>query len=235
MNSLIIAAAFTLGIASSLHCLGMCGPLVMAVPFPHLKNRVLSKSLYFVGKALAYVFLGAIIGTLGLKAIWGNAQQYVAVFSGIILVLFTLLPFFQVKLKVSPIQRKLANVLHRMQDAPKDRYFFQLGFLNGLLPCGMVYIALTTALAAGNPIDGSLAMFSFGLGTTPVLWGLTLFKHKMSIRLRGKLKPIQITISFLVGVLLIFRGLGLGIPYISPAVATSGSAKVSCCAASESK
>lgn len=229
MDFLIIATAFSLGIASSLHCLGMCGPLVMAVPFPKLKNREVTKVLYFMGKALAYVVLGALIGILGLKSIWGNAQQYVSIFSGVLLILLSLLPFLKQNIKFGIVQSRLTFVLQNMQVQPKARYFLQLGFLNGLLPCGMVYIALTTALASGSPLNGSLAMLAFGLGTTPVLWGVTLFKQKLGLHLRAKLKQVQLVLSLAVGLLLVLRGLGLGIPYISPTVASTEQGKISCC------
>ncbi len=229
MNTLIFTSSFLLGIGSSLHCLGMCGPLMMAVPFPESGAGRSFKVLYFLGKALAYGVLGALIGLLGLRAIWGEAQQYVAIAAGVLIILMVLFPLLKPKTLKFPFQKTFTQVFNRMKEQPRWWHFVQLGFLNGLLPCGMVYIALTAALASGSPFEGFIAMMLFGIGTSPVLWLVAVMKGKISFSLRQKLKPVSIGISLVVGLLLVARGLNLGIPYISPKMNTANVEQQSCC------
>lgn len=229
MNTVVLVSSLLLGLASSLHCLGMCGPLIMAVPFPVKSRAWTYKLFYFLGKSLAYGSLGAIIGSLGLKAIWGDAQRYVSIISGILIVLLLLLPLLRKTRLKFPFQKTFARVFNRIQDNPRWFHFIQLGFLNGLLPCGMVYIALTAALASGGPFQGFIAMMLFGTGTSVVLWIVALLKGKLSWNLRQKLKPVSLGFSILVGGLLIARGLNLGIPYISPKMDTVKMQQASCC------
>lgn len=233
MNTLIYISSFVLGIGSSLHCLGMCGPLMMAVPFPEGK-RVAAwfKLSYFIGKALAYGSLGAIIGLLGLRSVWGEAQQYISIVAGVLVLLMVLFPIFKPKAIRFPFANVFRKVMGQIQSRPQMHHFLQLGFLNGLLPCGMVYIALTAALASGGPQDGFVAMMFFGMGTAPVLWIMVLVKGKLSWNVRQKLKPLSLGLSVLVGLLLVVRGLNLGIPYISPKMNTSQAVVQSCCASS---
>ncbi|RYD99586.1 MAG: sulfite exporter TauE/SafE family protein [Sphingobacteriales bacterium] len=231
MNTVVWISSLLLGLASSLHCLGMCGPLIMAVPFPVKSKNRTYKLFYFLGKALAYGSLGAIIGALGLKAIWGEAQRYVSILSGILIMLLVLLPMMRATRLQFPFQKTFARVFNRIQEHPRWFHFMQLGFLNGLLPCGMVYIALTAALASGSPLNGFVAMMLFGAGTSVVLWGVALLKGKLSGQLRQKLKPVSTGFSILVGGLLIARGLNLGIPYISPEMNTVKMQQASCCGA----
>lgn len=216
MDLIVIGSAFLLGLGSSLHCLGMCGPLVMAVPFPRDKQNFLSKLVYFIGKAFAYGFLGALIGFFGIKAIWGEIQQYLSIISGVLIILMALFPFIIPKNSKYPFQKIFQKTFQQIKNQPKWWHFLQLGMLNGFLPCGMVYMALTVAFASGSSFNGFLAMLAFGIGTTPILWAVTLVRDKITASLRQKLKPITLVIAFLIGGLLILRGLNLGIPYISP-------------------
>lgn len=233
MNTVILLSSLLLGIGSSLHCLGMCGPLIMAVPFPVKEKAGWYKLFYFLGKSLAYGSLGAVIGVLGLKAIWGEAQRYVSILSGVLILILVLLPMLRARRIKFPFQKAFAHVFKRMQEKPRVIHFIQLGFLNGLLPCGMVYIALTAALASGGPLQGFVAMMLFGTGTSLILWIVALLKGKLSGNLRQKLKPLSIGFSILVGGLLIARGLNMGIPYISPKMNTVNLQEQSCCSPKE--
>lgn len=228
MNTFVLASSFLLGIGSSLHCLGMCGPLMVAVPFPGIDPGRSFKVLYFLGKALAYGVLGVMVGLLGLRAIWGEAQQYVSIAAGIMIVLMVLFPLLKPKAIKFPFQRTFKQVFNRMKDRPRWWHFAQLGFLNGLLPCGMVYIALTAALAGGGPLQGFVAMMLFGIGTSPLLWIVAVMKGRISFSIRQKLKPLSVGSSLLVGLLLMVRGSDMGIPYISPKMDTA-KAEWSCC------
>lgn len=213
MNLAIYLSAFLLGLGGSLHCLGMCGPLVMAVPYPGKKNKTLKMITYLTGKALAYASLGLIMGILGAGLYLLNWQQAVSIVSGLLIILITIFPLLKPSLGRFPLKNTMVKLLKNLKENPKWYYYVGLGFLNGLLPCGMVYVALTTAIVAGNPLSGALAMFLFGVGTMPILLAVKLFKS----RIQGqKLKYVTITISIFVGLLLVLRGMNLGIPYVSP-------------------
>lgn len=220
MDFVFFGSMFLLGLGGSLHCLGMCGPLVMAVPFPKSKETAGTKLLYFFGKALAYGILGIVVGTLGLKAIWGDSQRYISVSAGILVILMVIFPLIKPRLGKFQFQKTFQSIFKKIKENPKWYHFFQLGFLNGLLPCGMVYMALAAALASGSPVKGFFAMLFFGAGTTPILWVIAVLKASVKFDLKKKLKPITVSLSILVGLLLILRGLNLGIPYISPKMDT---------------
>lgn len=221
MDWLLFGSMFLLGLGGSLHCLGMCGPLVMAVPFPKNKQTSGAKFLYFFGKSFAYGILGILVGMLGLKAIWGESQRFISILAGVLILLMVIFPLLKPRIGKFPFQKQFRSVFNQIKENPKWHHFFQLGFINGLLPCGMVYMALAAALASGGPVKGFFAMMIFGFGTTPILWALAVLKTNVKFDLKKKLKPITVLLSIMVGLLLILRGLNLGIPYISPQMDTS--------------
>ena len=93
-----------------------------------------------------------------------------------------------------------------------------LGMLNGLLPCGLVYVALAGAVSRGGIGDGVIYMALFGLGTTPMMLGIGLSGRALPLALRVRLRSAIPVGVCLLGGLLILRGMGLGIPYVSPAL-----------------
>lgn len=226
MDFIFLGSMFLLGLGGSMHCLGMCGPLVMAVPFPKSRETVLTQFLYFLGKALAYGLLGILIGFLGLKSIWGESQRYLSLIAGVLIILMTVFPLIKPKIGKFKFQKNFQNIFKKIKEQPRWHHFLQLGFLNGLLPCGMVYMALAATLASGDPLNGFLGMLAFGFGTAPILWVLAVLKTNLKFDLKKKLKPLTVFLSILVGILLILRGLNLGIPFISPKMDTSQEMKM---------
>jgi len=103
--------------------------------------------------------------------------------------------------------------------------FFASGLLNGLLPCGMVYIALIASLALQSPIEGALYMMFFGIGTIPMLIGVMLTGKMLSLPIRSKLTNAMPYVAMFIGILFIVRGLGLGIHYVSPKLPNFGDGK----------
>src|SRR5581483_11013469 len=96
---------------------------------------------------------------------------------------------------------------------------FAFGLLNGLLPCGLVYVACAGAVASGSLISAISYMAGFGLGTVPMMFGIstvgTLFHQGLRMRFQ---KMIPVFLMVVAG-LLILRGMALGIPFISPQLA----------------
>jgi len=229
MNALWFA--FTLGLAGSLHCLGMCGPLALALPAPRDASRfvrALGRLLYNLGRTLTYAFMGLFAGLLGHALQLGGLQQIVSILLGMLLIATLFLntrhmPEWVLKRFYRPVQRGLGKLLHRHGKFG----LLQVGLLNGLLPCGLVYAALAGAALQSGALRGALYMGIFGLGTIPMMFAISMGGLTLrSPRFKPVLQYLVPALTLTAGVLLILRGLSLGIPYISPDLSTPGA----CCA-----
>lgn len=221
--------AFLLGLVGSAHCAGMCGPLALALPATG-SNRgtfLAGRLLYNVGRIVTYTLLGAVFGLLGEGFALAGLQRWVSLLGGLVILLGLIassrfapgLPILRV---VGWLRSKLGRLL-------KERSFtanFAFGLLNGLLPCGLVYVAALGAAALGDWLLGLAFMAAFGLGTVPMLLALGLAGPRLQWLLRGKVERLVPATMALAAVLLLLRGMGLGIPYLSPDLA-SGHAQ--CC------
>lgn len=182
---------------------------------------------FYLAKASAYGLLGGIMGSFGKVVVLMEWQQVLSVIVGLFILIMSLLPALR-HLRVRFLFQKQFGALHaHIQKKPRLRYFLALGFLNGLLPCGMVYVALATAALAGGISGGAFAMLLFGIGTTPALILLVCFKQRLSGKWRTRLLPLSSIVSVVIGILLILRGLNLGVPLISPQTTETGATQ--CC------
>jgi uncharacterized protein len=227
MNTLILTG-FTLGLLSSFHCVGMCGPIALSIPvhqFAEWKKN-LGVLLYNLGRTITYGLLGLIVGLIGQSLYLAKFQQYFSIIVGVIILLFILNNYWKLKLHfnnsiqfnfIKFLQTKLASLLKKR----KVQHLFLIGIINGLLPCGMVYLALTAAAATGTTANSLFFMLAFGLGTAPLMYAFIslgkFFSNSYRIYFQ-KSVPIMLT---LMAVLLIVRGLNLGIPYLSPQIEVS--------------
>lgn len=225
----MIWTAFLLGFLGSFHCLGMCGPIALAVSAkdrsPFLKNKI----IYNLGRTLTYALLGGLIGLVGFSFSLAGIQQWISILMG---ALILLMAFFYKQSERWITQSGLFGSLHQLKSSlgshlkrGGSQAFFVSGFLNGLLPCGMVYIALIASLALQSPMQGALYMLFFGVGTIPMLIGVMLTGKIMSISLRNRLTKAMPYVAMFIGILFIVRGLGLGIHYISPKLPSFGDGK----------
>lgn len=219
----MIYAAFILGLVGNIHCFGMCGPIALALPIHHLspRRRFLATLVYSLGRVLTYVVLGVLIGLIGTGFSLSGWQTSLTIFSGVVLILMVLIPRgFSVGGKITTSFQKLISPLRNQMvvllKSGNSNALFILGMLNGLLPCGMVYAALALTLSATSIPESALTMAAFGMGTTPVLGVLMyqsgLFKKKLGKGVRF-LVPLSV---FILGSILVLRGLSLDIPYLSP-------------------
>ncbi len=217
--------ALVLGLLGSLHCLGMCGPIAFMLPLDRTNapKKLFQLFVYHFGRMLSYAILGLLFGYVGKGLYLFGMQQKLSIIIGGIMILLVILPSRHLK-KYSitkPIYGLLVKVKSRLGKELKKRTpdtFLTIGFLNGFLPCGLVYMALLGAVALGNPWQGSLYMMLFGLGTVPLMTSAVLFSSLLkggAKRMAQKMIPVLVV---LIGALFIFRGLGLGIPYVSPKV-----------------
>ncbi len=215
--SSLVASALLLGLGGSLHCLGMCGPLVLRLHHGDIGAGHLQTLAYHVFRALTYGVMGLLVGLLGQGLYLMDVQQYLSILAGVVMLLILLRPDLQFKWIPKAVRDFNARNYKRFLQLPAYIKFPALGMLNALLPCGLVYTALGVALvSAQTPLLGFLFMFLFGLGTLPALWALSMLGTRLDARkIRGARWLLQ-GFTVLVAVLLILRGLNLGIKYISP-------------------
>ncbi|MCY1632849.1 hypothetical protein DF185_12620 [Marinifilum breve] len=220
---MVYISALTLGLLGSFHCVGMCGPIALAIP---LKTdswlaRIFGGVLYNLGRAITYAVMGAVFGLLGRGLVMSGFQQWVSIIMGAIMILSVITPSiyknrFNADKGVFSFVGKLKMSLGKLFAQRSYSSLLMIGLLNGLLPCGLVYFAIAGAIATGSSASGSLFMFIFGLGTLPMLLAISLIGNMITLELRKKItKLIPYAIVF-IGVLFILRGLSLGIPYLSP-------------------
>ncbi len=214
--------AFVLGLVGSLHCAGMCGPLALALPTAGSTTRsfVLGRLAYNLGRVVTYCLLGLFFGLLGKSLVLAGVQRWVSIALGVTLILGLL-----VSRKLSvwfPVARLVAQLKSRMAVLLRRRSIESLallGLLNGLLPCGLVYVACAGATATGGILSGAGYMILFGAGTVPMMLAISLSRKLVPIGLRLKLlRAVPVSVALLAA-LLILRGLSLGIPYVSPDLA----------------
>lgn len=228
--------AFAIGALGSFHCIGMCGPIALALPLQKNTNarRLLGSLLYNSGRIATYALIGALFGLLGQSFVMAGFQQTISVALGILVILAVALPAAFVH-KLSPnhlISKGIAKVKMRMQKLFAIRSYpslFFIGSLNGLLPCGMVYLGIAGATAMGNPAQGAAYMLLFGLGTWPVMLLVTFFGQWINIGIRNKIRAALPVMVVLMGLIFILRGLSLDIPFVSPDISAKHHAGIEIC------
>ena len=217
-------SGFILGLLGSFHCIGMCGPIAFLLPVDRSNSlkkfsQVLS---YHIGRLITYGIIGLIFGMIGKSLYIFGLQQQLSIIIGTIMIVAVLIPTHLTnKLKpFQPIYRIISKVKSALGNALKKKTtdtFLTIGFLNGFLPCGLVYMAVFASLATGQAVMGSLYMVLFGLGTIPLMTAAVYIGKFLNARVKQKIQKAIPVFVIIIGVLFILRGLGLGIPYISPA------------------
>ncbi len=218
-----IVEGFILGFLGSLHCVGMCGPLALALPLPthSVAQKATGAVLYNVGRAVTYGILGLIFGLVGAGLKLSGIQQWVSIACGVIMILSVVLPGV-IKLpkstnKVSTsiyttLKKKIGDSLNRKRLGN----LLIIGILNGFLPCGLVYVAISRAVTSNTISDSVLFMVFFGLGTLPLMFAVAYFANIIKSRFLHQLRKAIPVFIIILGILFILRGMNLGIPYISP-------------------
>ena len=219
----MLFTAFIFGLISSFHCIGMCGPIAMMLPVDRTNQakKVTQIITYHIGRLFAYATIGFVFGMLGKGFLLAGMQQKMSVFIGITMILIILIPEKVVANYnfSKPIFKVISNIKTALGSQFKNKSYkslFTIGLLNGLLPCGMVYVALFGAIAMQSPVLGILYMVLFGLGTVPLMSSIVYLNSFLTITIRNKIQKAIPYVAVFLGVVFILRGLGLGIPYISP-------------------
>lgn len=216
----LIWTAFLLGLVGSLHCAVMCGPLIVAVSSAGASGSSFSTSrfVYNFGRIATYAAIGLLSGAVGKTFVLAGIQRWLSLGAGAVILLGLLLSTrFTLKTPFAKAVVKLKSVFARLLQQRTLASQFLLGALNGLLPCGLVYIAAAGAATTLSPAGGALHMAAFGAGTLPMMFGLGAASDQLRfIALRFQ-KSIPICVM-LVAILLLLRGMALGIPYLSPSL-----------------
>ncbi len=220
--------AFLLGLAGSLHCAAMCGPLVLALAKARVRPMTVREAtgrlFYHLGRVASYCLLGLALGFLGRVFIPAGFQGWLSIALGVGL-LASVLAGARVSL-TAPIGKwvvLLRNGMRGLLDRNSLSAQAVMGGLNGLLPCGLVYIAAAGATATGHPVSGAIYMVCFGLGTWPMMLSIHLAGQGVPLPFRFPMGRIPRAAVLVMAGLLILRGLELGIPFVSPNLSAAGS------------
>ncbi|MFY0674314.1 MAG: sulfite exporter TauE/SafE family protein [Bacteroidia bacterium] len=217
----MIWSAFLLGFLGSAHCVVMCAPIMLSIKWKGITSlKILqNKAIYQIGRISTYILIGLLFYYLGRSFALANFQKGLSITIGSILLIWVLLTFFQIN-SLNTILLKLFTWLKKIF-APIVNIkgpvgSFSSGMLNGLLPCGLVYVAAFASVVQPSAIESIQYMSAFGVGTLPVIIAAIGGAHLAGNKLKlaaNKLTPFFITI---LGLYFITRGLELNIPYLSP-------------------
>ena len=218
-------AGFGIGFAGSFHCIGMCGPLAIAMPWYSGEGYALKVLRYHLGRTLTYVVLGQCFGIIGNAFYIAGYQQLLSIALGVLILYISLNKILSGKIPIFKLSfpEKLniaSSTLFRNHNLMNKPFLF--GMINGLLPCGLIYLAVATAMTTGNLWSSVMVMAAFGFGTMPLFSVFLLGINKVSFSIRNKINKTMPYLVLLTSILLILRGLNLGIQYVSPKLNVEG-------------
>jgi len=219
----MLYTAFIFGLLSSLHCVGMCGPIAMMLPVDqnNQAKKVSQIITYHLGRLFSYATIGFIFGLVGKGFFMAGIQQQLSIIIGVLIILVIVIPErsfsnYNFSKPVFKLISKMKTTLGSQFKNKSYRSLFTIGVLNGFLPCGMVYVALFGAIAMQSVSLGILYMLLFGLGTIPLMSLVVVINSFLTIQVRNKIRKTIPYFGVAIGMLFIIRGLGMGIPYVSP-------------------
>lgn len=214
-------SAFLIGLAGSVHCVGMCGPLALAIPGASKDKGFtffLRTIAYQISRISGYGVLGLIVGFFSQGMQFTGVQPYFSLLSGILLLFlgfFGIIPEVNAFSKYPIIQHFQVKINRIIGTVMTNEHFstpFVLGFLNAMLPCGMIYIALGTGLSSGNMSEAALYLISFGLGTLPLMFMVSLSGQFLSLQMRRSWQKAIPIIFMISGIILIYKGMNIALP-----------------------
>ncbi|WOD42419.1 sulfite exporter TauE/SafE family protein [Hwangdonia lutea] len=220
-------SALILGLLGSFHCIGMCGPIAFMLPVDRSNStkKVIQISVYHFGRLLAYSLIGLVFGLVGKSLYIFGLQQQLSIVIGVLMIVVVLIPvqYFNKYNFSKPIYQLISKVKTALGKALKKKTtdtFLTIGFLNGFLPCGLVYMAVFASITTAHAFQGSLYMMLFGLGTIPLMTSAIYLGKFLNTTIKQRIQKAIPVFVVVIGLLFIVRGLGLGIPYLSPAPIT---------------
>ncbi len=212
--------AFMLGLLGSTHCVGMCGPIAIALPTLNMYDRLkiwLSSLLYNTGRIISYGLLGLLFGIVGQTIAISGFQKGITIGIGVLLLLTGL---FSISIEDKLLRISFLKKCYTYIQASIGRQFRKnglksyllVGFFNGFLPCGMVYMAVAGALVSSQVINGMLFMVFFGLGTLPLMMALTLSRNLIPVKVKSALRKIAPLVIISFGIFILLRGINVELP-----------------------
>ena len=232
----IFTIAFVLGITGSLHCIGMCGPIALTIPISttSIFSKIVGAFIYNLGRVITYTFLGLIFGIIGKTFSLFGLQQALSIVVGVLILVW----IFKLKLLqnvfskinfIDTLLHTLRSKISKLFSTHSNTSLLYIGVLNGLLPCGLVYLAIAGAVTSANIFNSMFFMAAFGLGTLPLMLAVTILGSQIKFSFRNKLKAIYPYLMGLMACILILRGLGLGVPFLSPKLIMEKKEIKGCC------
>lgn len=217
----ILYSALVLGLMGSFHCVGMCGPIAISLPLrgKNTLHKVSGGILYNIGRTVTYGLMGAVFGLIGQGFELMGFQRWISIAMGAIMILSVLTPALFKNINSGKNIPFAGAVRKRIQALFAKRSFgglFFIGLLNGLLPCGLVYLAIAGAIGTGDFFYSIAFMVLFGLGTLPMMLFISLLGNMIGVTVRNKINKIIPVLVVIIGLIFVLRGLTLGIPYLSP-------------------
>ncbi len=230
---------FVVGLLGSLHCVGMCGPIVAALPQGEggKLSFLYGRLLYNSGRVVTYALIGLLFGLIGKTIFMAGYQQGLSIAIGVVIIFAVITPSRYSQglisaLGLSRIYARISKMWGRLFRSSKKSSLFAIGILNGFLPCGFVYVALAGAVATGGALKGSAYMALFGVGTIPILLAFSLIGNVIGHKFRRAFSRAVPVLAIALALVFILRGLSLGIPILSPKMTqdlATGAVKSSCC------
>ncbi|NVJ88990.1 MAG: sulfite exporter TauE/SafE family protein [Flavobacteriaceae bacterium] len=218
----MLLSALVFGLLGSFHCIGMCGPIAFMLPVDKEKptKRFFQVLSYHLGRIFTYAIIGILFGILGKGFYLFGFQQQLSIIAGLTMILIVVFPKITkhnwLSKKMSFVILKVKSALGKELQKKKNDTFFVLGFLNGFLPCGLVYMAVLGALATPTITQASFYMILFGIGTIPLMTAFVYLGNFTKGSFRSYIQKAIPIVVVCIGILFVLRGLGLGIPFISP-------------------
>lgn len=203
MMDAFLWSGFVVGLFGSLHCIGMCGPIALAVPrFPLSYN---------LGRVITYSILGLGMGLAGSVVRLTGLQQGLSIATGVVLILAAIYTLnkhrFASKMKMPSLPSFLSSKMKPLWQGKTRFHMLAIGMLNGILPCGFVYVGLAGALTVADPLNSTLYMTLFGLGTVPAMLAMTVAGMKLSGVVRSRIRTAMPWLAILLGILMVLRGM----------------------------
>lgn len=219
----MLLSALILGLVSSLHCIGMCGPIAMMLPLNRHNpaKRAAQLLLYHFGRMTAYGSLGLVFGIMGKGLYLAGVQQYLSIVAGVIMIVIAVVPekvFARYNFS-KPVYSLISTIKTNLGGQFRKRggkALFFTGLLNGYLPCGLVYAALFGAIAMQSVPGGAGYMVLYGAGTVPLMSVVAYTSGFISNKMRGTMAKVVPYAAAVIGILFVIRGLGLNWQYLSP-------------------
>ncbi|NQZ76158.1 MAG: sulfite exporter TauE/SafE family protein [Ekhidna sp.] len=221
--------ALLIGLFGSLHCVGMCGPVMLAFMGPTQSKQ--GFLLYHSGRILTYILIGIALGLIGATVAFFEMQRIMAFILGFTLIALYGVPSLRHRIERFYYQSKFYQVLRSFlsNNLSLKRRWFLSGIANGFFPCGLTYVAAAGAVAYADVFQGAVFMVLFGLGTLPALVALSFTGGKVLSRYKQLIPKAIPVIAIVSGSILILRGLLSTFPQFNQMVQANAAGLITVC------